>query len=69
MKQFILDTLERCLGTFCESLIGSIGATALIGDVDWIMALSVAGLATLVCVLKCVAAKTKGDSNSASLVK
>lgn len=68
MKKFILDTLERTIGTFCEALLGAIAACSMLGDIDWVMALSTAGLAALVTVLKCIVAKTKGDNNSASLV-
>lgn len=69
MKKFIIDTLERCLGTFCEAVLGAIGACSMLGDIDWVMVLSTAGLATLVCFLKCIVAKTSGDKNSASLVE
>lgn len=69
MKQFLKDLLERSIATFAEAMLGCIGATAMIGDVDWVVALSTAGLATLVTVLKCIVAKCNGDKNSASLVK
>lgn len=69
MKEFIIDTLERSLATFAEAMVGCIGATAMIGDVDWVVALSTAGLATLVTFLKCIVAKCNGDKNSASLIK
>ncbi|MFC4652626.1 holin [Lactococcus nasutitermitis] len=69
MKTFIKDLAERAVKTFCQSLIavGLAGATDLL-SVDWLNALSVAGLATLVSVLTSIASSKIGD-DTASIVK
>lgn len=68
VKEFIKDLAERVICTFAESLLGTIGATATFGEVNWGLAFSVAGLASLVSVLKCIVAIKTGEKVSASLV-
>lgn len=46
----------RAAKTFCQALIGAIGTTATFGGVDWMMSLSMAGMATVLSVLTSVAA-------------
>lgn len=68
-KKFWKDTLERAIKTFAQSLVavGLSGATGVL-DVDWVNALSVALLATLVSVFTSIGSGTIGD-DSASVVK
>lgn len=68
IKKYIIDLIERTIGTFAEALIGAIGASATFGEVHWGFAFSTAGLASLITVLKCLAAMKTGDSGNASLV-
>lgn len=68
LKKYIIDVIERVVVTFAEALLGAIGATATFGEVNWGVAFSTAGLASLVSLLKCIAALKTGDKNSASLV-
>lgn len=41
----------RCLKTFCQSLIGFIGASTIVSEIDWLTALSGAALATFLSLL------------------
>lgn len=68
MKQLLKDIAERAVKTFAQSLVavGLAGATDLL-SVDWVNALSIAGLATLVSVLTSIASSKIGD-NTASIV-
>lgn len=68
MKQLLKDIAERAVKTFAQSLVavGLAGATDLL-SVDWVNALSIAGLATLVSVLTSIASSKIGD-NTASVV-
>lgn len=68
LKKYIIDVIERVVCTFAETMLGVIGTTSLIGDVNWGVALSASALASLVSLLKCFIAKGKGNSNSPSLV-
>ncbi len=68
LKKYLLDMFERVLCTFAEALLGAIGACATFGEVNWGIALSTAGFASLITVLKCLAAKKTGDTDTASLV-
>ncbi len=67
-KAFALATAERAVKTFAQTLVAllSVGATGLL-DVDWPVALSAAGLATLLSVLTSIASGTVGN-DSPSLV-
>ncbi|MEY8458579.1 holin [Lactococcus ileimucosae] len=67
-KTFWKDTLERAVKTFAQSLVAvmTAGATGLL-DVDWINALSVAGLAFVVSVFTSIGSGTVGDQ-SASII-
>ncbi|GAB2026096.1 hypothetical protein OfM1_21690 [Lactovum odontotermitis] len=69
-KKFWEDLMERAIRTFCQSLIavGLAGASDLI-SVDWINALSVAALATIISALTSIASSNVGDSGTASLIK
>lgn len=65
---FWKDTLERTIGTFVQAGIAAIGADTLgIINVDWTQTASVAGLAALVALGKCIVAVTLDDNTGASL--
>lgn len=68
MKNLLKDIIERAIKTFAQSLVavGLAGATDLL-SVDWVNALSIAGLATLVSVLTSIASSKIGD-DTASVV-
>lgn len=68
MKNLLKDIAERAIKTFAQSLVavGLAGATDLL-SVDWVNALSIAGLATLVSVLTSIASSKIGD-DTASVV-
>jgi hypothetical protein len=68
MKNLLKDIAERAVKTFAQSLVavGLAGATDLL-SVDWVNALSVAGLATLVSILTSIASSKIGD-DTASVV-
>lgn len=67
-KTFWKDTLERAIKTFAQSLVavGLSGATGVL-DVDWVNALSVALLATLVSVLTSIGSGTVGDQSASAI--
>ena len=65
---FWKDTLERVVGTFAQAGIAAVSADALgVLDVDWTQSASIAGLAALVALGKCIAAVTLNDETGASL--
>lgn len=68
-KTFWKDTAERAVKTFAQSLAAVLaaGATGVL-DVDWMNALSVSLLATLVSVLTSLGSGYVGD-DSASVIK
>lgn len=54
-KAFVIATAERAIKTFAQSLLAVVGVTGIgIGDVDWVTAFSVAGVATLASVLSSI---------------
>ena len=65
---FWKDTLERVVGTFAQAGIAAVSADALgVLDVDWTQSASIAGLAALVALGKCIVAVTLDDNTGASL--
>jgi|LSQX01.1.fsa_nt_gb hypothetical protein len=70
MKTFIKDVAERSIKTFAQVMLSFIGVEGLaFGDVDWIKALSVAGLAALASVLTSIISYNFTGNGTASLVK
>lgn len=67
-KTFLKDTAERAVKTFAQSLVASLAVGTGLLDVDWLNALSIAGLATIISVLTSVGSGYVGD-DSASAVK
>jgi hypothetical protein len=65
---FWVDALERAVATFAQALIALLGANALgFEQVDWLAALSVAGMAALLSLLKSVVATVADSETGASL--
>ena len=52
-KEFWIDLLERSGATFAEAMLGFLTVGAAIEQIDWLMALSVSGVAVMVTLLKC----------------
>jgi hypothetical protein len=71
MKKFAKDLAERAVGTFAATAVGLIVVVGAVGieGVDWKTVASVSALATVVTVLKSLAAKFRGNEDSASLSK
>ena len=69
-KEFWKTSLERAIRTLAQVLLSMIvvGETGFL-DVDWVQALSVAGLAAVASVLMSIGATGIGDKGTASLVR
>lgn len=67
-KLFFKDTAERAVKTFAQSMVAvmTVGATGVL-DVDWVNALSVSLLATLVSVLTSIGSGTVGDQSASAI--
>lgn len=67
-KKFIKDLAERAIKTFAQSFVAVLlaGGTGLL-DVDWVNALSIAGLALVISVFTSIGSGFPGD-DTASLV-
>jgi len=52
----------RALKTFAQATIAAIGTTALMGQVDWVAALSIAGLSAVLSILTSVAGLPEVES-------
>lgn len=69
MKQFIKELIERAIKTFAQSLLAYTSVTGVaFGDIDWPLALSVSGVATLTSVLTSIASYNIGDKGTPSAV-
>lgn len=69
MKQFIKELAERALKTFAQSLLAYTSVTGVaFGDIDWPLALSVSGVATLTSILTSIASYNIGDKGTPSVV-
>ena len=67
-QTFLKDTAERAVKTFAQSMVAvmTAGATGVL-DVDWVNALSVSLLATLVSVLTSIGRGTVGDQSASAI--
>ena len=52
LKEFLKDTAYRCAYTFAEAMLAFLAVGSAITDISWGHALSVAAVATLLCLLK-----------------
>lgn len=66
-KLFWLDSTERVVATFGETLLGFFIANATFTSISWGLALSVAGMAAGAAQLKAIVAAAKADTDTASL--
>lgn len=68
MKVFLKDTAERAVKTFAQAFVAVLlaGGTSLL-DVDWMNALSVAGLAFVISIFTSIGSGAVGDQ-SASVI-
>ena len=55
MKEFLKAALIRAIRTFAQSLVSVLTVAKVFHEVDWLMALSAAGMTTLVSILMSVA--------------
>ena len=67
-QTFLKDTAERAVKTFAQSMVAvmTAGATG-VQDVDWVNALSVSLLATLISVLTSIGSGTVGDQSASAI--
>ena len=54
-KQFIKCALIRAIRTMCQTAIATIGTSAILSDVDWLMVISASILAGILSVLNSIA--------------
>lgn len=66
-KTFWKDTVERAVKTFAQSLVASLAVGTGLLDVDWVNALSIAGLATVISVLTSVGSGYVGDDSASAI--
>lgn len=63
MSDFVKDTIERALLTFCEAMLGFITIGMPIYELDWKSAISVSATAALATLLKQVVVHLKNTDN------
>lgn len=66
-KTFLKDTLERAVKTFAQSFVASLAVATGLLDVDWVNALSIAGLATVISVFTSIGSGTVGDQSASAI--
>lgn len=66
-KTFWKDTAERAVKTFAQSLVASLAVGTGLLDVDWVNALSISGLATVISVLTSVGSGYVGDDSASAI--
>lgn len=68
-KDFWLQTLERAIKTFCQTVLGAVGVTAVaIQEIPWTVVLATAATTTVLSVLTSIASSGIGDRNTPSVV-
>lgn len=65
---FWARTAERVVSSAVGGLLGALGTTTLVQDVDWRIALGTAGAAALVAFCKALVARSVGDPEDPALL-
>jgi hypothetical protein len=65
---FWKDAAERAVSTFAQSAVSLVTVGSAFADVDWVFVASVSGVASLLSILKALAASTAGPHADASFV-
>lgn len=52
-SEFFIDLLERALATFAEAMLGFLTFGLALSEINWVQAISVSLVATMVSVCKC----------------
>lgn len=68
-KTFWKDTAERAVKTFAQSFVASLAVATGLLNVDWVNALSIAGLAAVISVGTSVSGIKAGEVSTAGYVK
>lgn len=69
-KQFLIDSAERAISTFLQTLLAIVGVDALaLFSMDWKAALAAAGSAAILSIVKSLAGNKVGNEGTASLTK
>lgn len=68
-KTFWKDTAERAVKTFAQSFVASLAVATGLLNVDWVNALSIAGLAAVISVGTSVSGIKTGEVSTAGYVK
>ena len=68
MKHFWKDALERAVKTAAQTAVAALGTSTVLGQINWLAALSTVGAATLMSLLTSLASSNLTGTNSASLV-
>lgn len=68
-KKWLYAASIRAVKTFCQTAVASIGTSAYIGEVNWVMVLSAAALSALLSVLTSVAGLPEVDCNEGATEK
>lgn len=51
-KEFLKDTALRCAWTFAEAMLGCVTVGQALTEINWLHALSISAVATIICLLK-----------------
>lgn len=54
-KEFLKDTALRCAWTFAEAMLGCLTVGQALTEINWVHALSISAVATIICLLKQIA--------------
>lgn len=68
-KNYIKDLLERAIKTFAQTLVADVTVGQGFEDINWLRALSIAGVAALISVLTSIASRPFGSEGTASMVE
>lgn len=62
-KEFYIDLLERALATFAEAMLGFLTFGVAISEINWVQAISVSLVATMISVCKCFVKLRRGNDD------